>query len=124
MKSSGTADEFGIDILHVGLGFRVHIRMRRQRAAVRDGLLADLAPARIHGRVIDAGGLGVHDIARAETFTESGSLRIIIRIGLLHGVEVVEDAVELVEAVDRGQVFIAVAQDGSCRSAPWRNPAV
>jgi len=88
-----TLDEHWFDVLHVGLGCRIHIRVRRQWTAVRDSLLADLAPARIRGRIIDIGGLGIQDIARAETFMESGvfgSLRIIRLVGFLHRVEVVE----------------------------------
>src|SRR5208282_4349204 len=87
--------------------------VRRQWAAIGDHLLANPAPARIRGRIIDIAGLRVQNIARAETCMEigvSGSLRIVWLIGLLHGVEVIEDAVEFVESMNRRQVFIAVAK--------------
>jgi hypothetical protein len=61
-------------------------------------------------RVIDVCRLGVQDVARAEESMELGILGILRIVRLLHGVEVVQDAVELVEAVDRRQVFVAVAQ--------------
>jgi hypothetical protein len=41
---------------------------------------------------------------------ELGVLGILRVVRLLHGVEVVQDAVKLIEAVDGGQVFVAVAQ--------------
>ena len=110
MKSTRPADQFVVDILHAELGLGVHVRMRRQRAAIDDRLLADLAPARIGGRVVHRGRLGVDDIARAETGEELRSLRIIRLIRFFHRVEMVEDAVELVEAMHRRQEFIAVAE--------------
>ena len=103
-------NELCVDVLHVGLGRRVHVRVRRQRTAIDDRLLADPAPARMLGRVVDVGRLGVQDIARAEALMEPGDLWVFGVVRLLHGVEVVEDAVELVEAVDRRQVFVAVAE--------------
>jgi hypothetical protein len=39
-------------------------------------------------------------------------------LGLVLGVEVVERAEELVEAVRGGQVLVEVAQGGSCRTGP------
>ena len=94
----------------LSLGRRVHVRMRRQRTAIGDRLLADPAPARIRGRVVDVGRLGVDDIARAKLLLELGALRVVGLVRLFHGVEVIEDAIELVEAVDRRQVFVAVAE--------------
>ena len=104
------ADELGVDVLHVGLGRVVHAGVRRQRTAVDDRLLADPAPAGMLGRVVDVGCLGVQDVARAEAGVEFGILGIFSVVRFLHGVEVVQDAVELVEAVDGGQIFVAVAQ--------------
>jgi hypothetical protein len=48
-------DEHWFYVLHVGLGCRIHIRVRRQWIAVPDSLHADLASARIRGRIIDIG---------------------------------------------------------------------
>src|ERR1019366_5235956 len=73
----GTADKLRINILHVGLGFWVHIRVRWQRAAVRDGLFSDSAPTRVRRRIVNACGLAVDYIARAKAFVESRSLGII-----------------------------------------------
>ena len=84
--------------------------MRRQGSAIRDGLFADAAPARIGGRVIDGGGLRVHDIARTELFPESADLRVVALVRLFHGVEVVENSIEFVEAVHCREVLVAVAE--------------
>ena len=82
--------------------------MRRQRTFVYDLLLADLAPALLHGRVIPVGGPGVEQVTRAIFF----SLRF--RHGrckrILHGIEVVEIAEKLIKAVQRRQVFVEVAE--------------
>ena len=97
--------------------------MRRQGAGVGDLLLADAAPARILGRVVDVGGDAMDDVARAEPRTEFRVLRVLRVVGLFHRIEVVEDPVELVEAVHRGQVFVAIAQvvlaDLRRRVAQW-----
>jgi hypothetical protein len=94
--------------LELGLG--VHVRVRRQRTAIDDHLLADPAPARIGGRIVQTGRLAVYNVARAEIGKKLRRLRVIGFIGFFHGVEVVEDAVELVEAMHRGQVFIPVTK--------------
>ena len=99
-----------VDVLHAHLGGGIHARMRRQRAGVRDLLLADAAPARILRRVVDVGRDAVDDVARAEPRVEFLALRVLRVVGLFHRIEVVEDPVELVEAVDRGQVFVAIPQ--------------
>ena len=57
MKSLARGDEIVVAGLHPLL---------RQRAGVLDLLLADLAPARLHGRVVGVGRPGVHDAARPE----------------------------------------------------------
>ena len=99
-----------IDVFHAHLGSGIHPRMRRQRTGVRDLLLADAAPARILGRVVDVGRDAVDDVARAEPRTKFLALRVLRVVRLLQRIEVVEDAVELVEAVDRGQVLVAIPQ--------------
>ena len=55
-------------------------------------------------------GLAVQHAARAELRAERRVLRIVRQLRLLLGVEVVEVAVELVEAVHGGQELVAVAQ--------------
>ncbi len=52
----------------------------------------------------------VDDAARAEALAELGILRVVLVLRLFLGVEVVEVAEELVEAVVRGQVLVAVAE--------------
>ena len=85
MKSLAAGEELLVDRLHALAG---------QRAGV-----LDLA---VGGRLEHA--------ARAELLAELGVLRIVGILGLLLGVEVVEVAEELVEAVRRGQELVAVAQ--------------
>jgi hypothetical protein len=103
-------DEFVVRILHAELGVWVHVRVWRKWTSVRNRLLANPAPSWILGRVIYFAGLAIHDISRAELGPERRSLRIIILVRLLHGVEMIEDAIKLVEAVNRRQEFIAVSQ--------------
>jgi hypothetical protein len=52
----------------------------------------------------------VEHAARAELLPELGVLRVVVRLRLLLGVEVVEIAEELVEAVDSRQVLVPVAE--------------
>ncbi len=85
----GRVAELVVDGLHPLLG---------QRAGVLDGCV----PSRV--------GPGVEHAARAELLPESGILRVVRLLGLLLGVEVVEVAEELVEAVHRRQVLVAVAE--------------
>ena len=97
----GAGGDVVVDRLHPLLG---------QRAGVLDRLLADLAESRVDRRVVDVGGLAVEHAPRAVLLPESRVLGIVAKLRLLLGVEVVEVAVELVEAVDRGQELVAVAQ--------------
>ena len=89
-----------VDRLHALLG---------ERAGVLDGLLADLAEARIDGRIVLVGGLGLEHAARAELGAVGRVLRIVGQFRLFLGVEMVEVAEELVEPVDRRQRLVAVA---------------
>ena len=82
--------------------------LRAQLARVLDLLLADLAPARIHGGVVDVGRPRVEHVARADLRPQI--LRIVRMAGVFHRVEVIEVAEELVEAVHRRQELVAVAQ--------------
>ena len=100
----GRGHELGVAGLHALLG---------QRAGVFDLLLADAAPARLLGGIVFFGGPGVHDAARAEDLLEVGEVRlrrIVHILRLLLGVQVIEVAEELVEAVGGGQVLVLVAE--------------
>ena len=85
-------------------------RVRRQRAFVDDLLLADLAPARI-----DSVGSSV-SVAKecTQVARTDRSLQVLRVVGIpervLHRVEVIEIAEELVEAVHAWQIFVAVAE--------------
>ena len=89
-----------VDRLHALLG---------ERAGVLDRLLADLAEARIDGRVVHVGRLAPQHAARPELGAVGRVLRIVGQLRLFLGVEVVEVAEELVEAVDGRQRLVAVA---------------
>ena len=93
MNSFARGDEIVVAGLHALGG---------QRAGILDLLLADPAPARLLGRIVDVGRPGVHDAARAELLAELREILfvgIVVHLRLFLGVEVVEVAVELVEAV-------------------------
>ena len=101
MKSSADREELLVHRLHP---------LPRQRAGVLDRLLADLAEHRIDGRVVLVGRLALHHAARAELLPEIRVLRIVRVFRLFLGVEVIEVAEELIEAVHRRQVLVAVAE--------------
>src|SRR5215813_8730245 len=81
---------------------------RRQRAFVDDFLLADLAPAWVDRRVVHIAGHGGHQVARSDFIQESRWVVAMERV--LHRIEMVQVAPELVEAVHRRQEFVQVAQ--------------
>ena len=81
-----------------------------QGTGVLAHLLADLAEARIHRRIVRGRGLAVHHATGAELGTERRIFRVVRQFRLFLGVEVVKVAVELVKAVHGGQVLVAVAQ--------------
>ena len=60
--------------------------------------------------VVGVGGTGVHDPARAEFLLELGSLRVVGILRLFLGVEVIEIAEELIEAVGRREELVLVSQ--------------
>ena len=64
----------------------------------------------IDGRVVRVAGLASQHAARAELGPEVRILRIVGVLRLFLGVEVIEIAEELVEAVHRRQMFVAVAE--------------
>ena len=80
-----------------------------QRTGILDGLLADLAEAGIDGWIVAVGRLASQHAARAELGEVGGVLRIVRQFRLLLGVEMVEIAEELVEAVHGRQRLVAVA---------------
>ena len=88
----------------------VSMRLLRQRAGVLDRLLADAAEARILRRIVAVGRLALQHAARAELGAELGVLRVVGVLRLLLGIEVVEVAEELVEAVHGRQELVAVAE--------------
>src|SRR6185503_3444849 len=82
----------------------------RERPGVLDGLLANLAPARVMGRVVAIGGLAAQHTAWTEGFPEPGVARIGARLRIFLGIKVIEIAVEFIEAMDGRQKFVAVAE--------------
>ena len=79
-----------------------------ERAGVLDLLLADLAPARHHRRVILVRRPAVDHVARPDLVQQL--LRVGRVRGVLHRVEVIEVAEELVEAVDGRQELVEIAE--------------
>ena len=89
------------------------MRFLGERAGVLDLLLADLAPARLDGRIVRVGRPGMHDAARPERLLEVREILlvgIVVRFRLFLGVEVVEVAVKLVEAVVGRQHRVQIAE--------------
>ena len=98
----------------------------RQRPRVLDPLAADAPVARVLGVVVVLGRPGVEDAARPEALVEAREVlrrRPVRRLRLLLGVEVVEVAEELVEAVDGRAGTCSGRRGGSCRTAPSRSRA-
>ncbi len=87
--------------------YRLHAR-RAQFTGILDLLLADLAPTRIHSRVIAGRRPRVQHVARA--YLVAQILRIVRMARVFHRVEVVQVAVELIEPVHRRQELVAVAE--------------
>ena len=87
-----------------------HHAFAGQRTGVFAHLLADLAETGIDCRVVFCTGLAVHHAPRPVLGFEGRVLRVVVFFGLLLRVQVVEVAVELVEAVHRGQKLVAIAE--------------
>jgi hypothetical protein len=99
---AGAFHEVGLDGRHAFTG---------QRTGVFDGLLADPAETFILGRIVHVGGLTVQNTTRhEEPFHEGIVPGILGLLGLLLGVQVVQVAVELVEAMHGREELVAVAQ--------------
>src|SRR5581483_9927766 len=98
---NGSVGDLLVDGFHALLG---------ERPRVFDLLLPDAPPARVLGRVVDVRRGAAQDPAGTELLLEARNLGIVGQLRLLLGVEVVEIAEELVEAVDCGQELVAIAQ--------------
>ena len=81
-----------------------------QWACVLDGLLANLPEHRIDGRIVLVGRLALEDAAGAESGLELGVLGVVDILGLFLGVEVIEIPEELIDAMHRRQVLVAIAK--------------
>src|SRR4051812_42519077 len=85
--------------------------LARQGATVPDGLFSDAAEALVHGRIVLLRGLALQNAARSELLLKYRVvLRVVLLFRLFLGVEMIEVAVELVEAVGRRQELVAVTQ--------------
>src|SRR5205814_7767019 len=83
----------------------------RQWAGVLTALLAPLPEAAVVGECARrVRRVAVEHAARAEPLLERGVLRVVGVLGLLFGIQMVEVAEELVEAVDRRDELVAVAE--------------
>jgi hypothetical protein len=105
-EALGLVENNGIDRFHVVLD--AVDRMRRQRALVGDLLLADLAPARIDGGIVDVRRDAMQNVARPDLVLQV--LRIVRMEGIFHRIQMVEIAPELVEAMQGRQIFVAIAE--------------
>ena len=92
-------EDFVVDRLHP-LGI--------ERAGVLDPLLADLAPARLFGGIVAIRGPGMDHVARADHVLQR--LRIVPMRRVLHRVQMVEVAEELIEPVHGRQEFVEIAE--------------
>src|SRR5271167_1562376 len=81
---------------------------RIKRACILDLLLAYFPPARVHGRIIFIGSPGMNHVARANLTQQF--LRVAGVRRILHRIEVIEVAEELIEAVNGGQKLIEIAK--------------
>jgi hypothetical protein len=79
-------------------------------AGILDHLLADPPEGLVDRRIVLVGRLALQDAARAEFLAEVRILRIVGILRLLLGVEVIEVAEELIEAVHSRQMLVAVAK--------------
>ena len=88
----------------------VSIRLRVSGPVSFDFLLADAAPTRLFGWVINVCCDAIQQTARAKRIQKFRVLRIVIVFGLFFSIQVIEVAVELIKAVDRRQKLVAIAQ--------------
>src|ERR1700733_11560043 len=82
-----------------------------ERAGILNRLLTDAAPVRLFGRIVLVGRLAAEHAARRVVID---ILLVVFRpirsLQLLFGIEVIKIAKKLVEAMNRWQIFIAVAE--------------
>ena len=81
-----------------------------ERAGIFDHLLADAPVGRIDGRIVGIAGLAFENAARSELGPELRVLGVVRILRLFLGVEMVEIAEELVEAMHGRQILVAVAE--------------
>ena len=79
-----------------------------QRPGIFDGLLADLAEAWIDRGIVAISRLAFQDAARTELGKVAWVLWIVRQFRLFLGIEVVEIAEELIEAIHRGQRRVSI----------------
>ena len=86
---------------------RLHA-FRTEFARIFDFLFPDFAPARLHSGIVHVRRPAMDHVARTDGGLECR--RVIGMAGVLHRVQVIEVAVEFIEAVQRGQELVQVAQ--------------
>ena len=85
----------------------------RERAGVGHSLFSDFAPTRLFGRIVLVGRPGMHHPARSKSIAEVREIllvRVVLHFRLFFGVEVIEVAEELVEAVVGRQHVVEIAE--------------
>src|SRR5262249_48376843 len=84
-----------------------------ERASVLDLLFSDLSPARLYRRIVLIGGVRTDHAARTEGATEVRKILlrgIVVHLRLFLGIEMIEIAEELVEAVVGRQHVVEIAE--------------
>ena len=84
--------------------------LSRQRTGVDNPLLAYHSESGIDGLIHRIGGPGVQHTPGTMTFLELRVGRVVFVLRFLFGVQVVQIAVELIESVERWQMFVPVTQ--------------
>ena len=85
----------------------------RERTGVGHSLFSDFTPTRLFGRIVRIGRPGMHHPARSKSFAEVREIllaRVVVHFRLFFGVEVIEVAEELVEAVVGRQHAVEIAK--------------
>ena len=85
----------------------------RERTGVGHSLFSDFTPTRLFGRIVRIGRPGMHHPARSKSIAEVREIllaRVVVHFRLFFGVEVIEVAEELVEAVVGRQHAVEIAK--------------